>query len=170
MLSDRMVAMLNAQINAEFYSSNLYLQMSAWCEDKGLAGCAAFLRVHAEEERDHMQRIFDYVNEAGAMAVLGTIEAPPVTYESAQAMFVGIHAHECKITSMINEIVASAMEEKDFATFNFLQWFVAEQREEEALTKSIVDKFEMVGADGKGLFYIDRDLAQMARAPQAPPE
>ena len=169
MLSKSMVSLLNAQINAEFYSSNLYLQMSAWCEEKGLAGAASFLRVHAAEELDHMHRIFDYVNEAGAMAVLGAIEAPPVSYESAESLFSMIYAHECEITAGINEIVAAAMEEKDFATFNFLQWFVAEQREEEALTKSIVDKFEMVGGDGQGLFYIDRDLAQMAQTPEATP-
>jgi ferritin len=169
MLSESMVSLLNAQINAEFYSSNVYLQMSAWCEDKALAGAAAFLRVHAAEELDHMHRIFDYVNEAGAMAVLGTIQAPPTSFESAEALFNAIYAHECSITARINEIVAAAMEEKDFATFNFLQWFVAEQREEEALTKSIVEKFAMVGGDGQGLFYIDRDLAQMAETPEATP-
>jgi len=83
-LTQKVIEQLNVQINWEFYSSNLYLQMSAWCDSKGLEGSAAFLKDHAKEEMDHMQRLFDYVSECGAMPILGDIKAPPTEWESHQ--------------------------------------------------------------------------------------
>jgi len=163
MLSEKMVAQLNDQINLEFYSSNLYLQMSAWCEFKGFEGAAAFLKVHAEEEMQHMQRLFTYVNETGNLARLGTIEAPPVEFESLTNVFVETHAHECTITKAINELAHTAFSEHDYSTFNFLQWYVAEQHEEEKLFKSILDKIEIIGEDGRGLYFIDKELQAMSK-------
>jgi len=87
MLSKGLVKRLNDQINLEFYSSNLYLQMSTWCEYKGLSGCAAFLQAHAQEEMGHMQRLFTYVNETGAMAELGQIKSAPTEYKSIVDVF-----------------------------------------------------------------------------------
>ena len=164
MLSQAMTDRLNEQINLEFYSSNLYLQMSAWCDFKGLEGCATFLSDHAAEEMSHMQRLFTYVNETGAMAVLGTIEAPPVEYESLADVFARTYEHECLVTRKINELAHVAFSEQDYSTFNFLQWYVAEQHEEEKLFKSILDKIEMIGVEGKGLFFIDREIAALAGA------
>ncbi|MDJ0860765.1 MAG: non-heme ferritin [Gammaproteobacteria bacterium] len=161
MLSQRMLARLNEQINLEFYSSNLYLQMSSWCESKGLEGCSTFLRSHANEEMTHMQRLFGYVNETGAMAVLGQIDAPPTEYGSIVDVFRGTYDHECLVTKKINELADTAFGEKDYSTFNFLQWYVAEQHEEEALFKSILDKIEIIGTDGKGLFFIDQEIGRM---------
>ncbi len=161
MLSEKMVTRLNEQINLEFYSSNLYLQMSSWCESKGLEGCSAFLRSHATEEMTHMQRLFTYVNETGAMAVLGQIEAPPTEYDSIVDMFQRIYEHECLVTSKINDLADTAFGQKDYSTFNFLQWYVSEQHEEEALFKSILDKIEIIGTDGKGLFFIDQEIGRL---------
>jgi ferritin len=164
MLSKTMTDRLNEQINLEFYSSNLYLQMSAWCENRGLEGCASFLRQHALEEMSHMQRLFTYVNETGAMAVLGTIEAPPVGYDSVADVFAQTFEHECVVTKKINDLAHLAFAEHDYSTFNFLQWYVAEQHEEEKLFKSILDKIEIIGTEGKGLFFIDREIGAMTGA------
>lgn len=163
MLSEKMVAQLNDQINLEFYSSNLYLQMSAWCEYKGYEGAAAFLKVHAEEEMQHMQRLFTYVNETGNLARLGTIEAPPVEFDTLTKVFIETHSHECTITKAINELAHTAFSEHDYSTFNFLQWYVAEQHEEETLFKGILDKINLVGNDGHALFFVDKDLAELAK-------
>ncbi len=164
MLSKPLIAALNKQVNAEFYASNLYLQMSAWCTFKGLLGCAAFLQKQATEEMQHMQRLFTYVNETGAMAVLGTISAPPTDFKSALEVFEQTFEHEREVTKSIFQLVEKALAEKDYSTFNFLQWYVAEQHEEESLFKSILDKFKIIGTDGRGLFFIDREIGELAKA------
>ena len=158
MLTKVLVDRLNQQINLEFYSSNLYLQMSSWCEHAGLEGCAEFMHQHAQEEMGHMQRLFNYVNETGAMAVLGQIDAPPTEYESIADVFRKTYEHECLVTSRINDLADAAMKEADYSTFNFLQWYVAEQHEEEKLFKSILDKIELIGDDPKNLFFIDQEV------------
>ncbi len=162
MLTKALVGHLNDQINLEFYSSNLYLQMSSWCEYKGLEGCSEFLKLHAQEEMGHMQRLFTYVNETGAMAVLGQIEAPPTEFKSIVDVFKTTYEHECLVTKKINDLADAALKDKDYSTFNFLQWYVAEQHEEEKLFKSIMDRIEIIGTDGKGLFFIDQELKKMA--------
>jgi len=158
-----MVTQLNIQINLEFYSSNLYLQMSAWCEEKGFEGAASFMRKHASEEMDHMTRIFTYVSETGALPILGAIEAPPHEFESLADVFQKTYEHECQITERINKLAHQAFTNQDYSTFNFLQWYVAEQHEEETLFKSILDKINLVGHDGHALFFVDKDLAEMAK-------
>lgn len=163
MLAPAMVEKLNEQINLEFYSSNLYLQMSAWCEDKGFEGAAELLRKHALEEMDHMNRLFTYVSETGAMPILGSIAAPPHEFASLGDVFRETLEHECQITKAINELTHVAFATHDYSTFNFLQWYVAEQHEEEKLFKGILDKIELVGEDGKALFWIDKDLAELAK-------
>ncbi|ABV85458.1 non-heme ferritin [Shewanella pealeana] len=162
MLAQKMIDQLNDQINMEFFSSNLYLQMSAWCEDKGFEGAAKFMRAHADEEMGHMQRLFTYVSETGGMPLLGTIEAPQAEFASLLALFEYTYEHEQLITKKINELAHAAFTNQDYSTFNFLQWYVSEQHEEEKLFKSIVDKIRLVGEDGKALFFVDKDLAQMA--------
>lgn len=162
MLKQQMLDKLNEQINLEFYSSNLYLQMSAWCEYKGYNGCSQFLVEHAQEEMMHMQRLFTYVNETGALAKLGQIEAPPTDFQSLGELFDKIYQHECHITGEINNLADAAFQSKDYSSFNFLQWYVAEQHEEEALFKGILDKIEIIGTDGKGLFFIDQEIGKLA--------
>ncbi|OON41982.1 ferritin [Izhakiella australiensis] len=161
MLTNEMTARLNEQLNLEFYSANLYLQMSAWCSDKGFEGAAAFLREHSSEEMDHMKRLFNYLSDTGAMPVLGSIEAPPVTFNSLSEVFDMTYEHEQLITSKINELAHAAMTSQDYSTFNFLQWYVAEQHEEEKLFKAVIDKLALVGQDGKGLYLADKDLGKM---------
>ncbi|MCL1039560.1 non-heme ferritin [Shewanella corallii] len=162
MLAAAMIEKLNEQINMEFFSSNLYLQMSAWCEDKGFEGAAKFMRAHAAEEMEHMHRLFTYVSETGGMPLLGAIEAPQAEFPSLLALFEHTLEHEQMITAAINQLAHTAFTSQDYSTFNFLQWYVAEQHEEEKLFKSIVDKIRLVGEDGKALFFIDKDLEVMA--------
>ena len=164
MLTDAMVGKLNEQINLEFYSSNLYLQMSAWCDDNGFEGAATMLRSHATEEMEHMNRLFTYVSETGAMPILGAIDAPPSEFKSLKEIFKETYDHECFITKQINELTHAAFITHDYSTFNFLQWYVAEQHEEEKLFKGILDKISLVGEDGKALFWIDKDLAEIAKS------
>lgn len=164
MLSPELVKMLNDQINLEFYSSNVYLQMAAWCEYKGMPGTGRFLRDHANEEMAHMQRLFDYVCETGSLAVLGAIEQPRIEYEHVAQMFEIIYEHEKLVTRKINELVDAAFASKDYSTFNFLQWYVAEQHEEEHLFSGILDRIRLIGTEGRGMFHIDRELEQMIGA------
>jgi ferritin len=162
MLSEKMLKALNEQITLEFYSSNLYLQMSSWCEFNALDGCAKFLKSHAAEEMEHMQRLFTYVNETGGLAIVGQIDAPPVEFESISNVFEETYEHEVYITGKINQLAKIAQQEDDFSSFNFLQWYVAEQHEEEKLFKSIIDKIEMIGPSG--LFFIDKEVENMIDA------
>ncbi len=162
MLSNQMITKLNEQLNLEFYSANLYLQMSAWCIDKGFEGAAAFLQAHSHEEVGHMQRLFHYLSDTGAVPVIGSIKAPPVDFDCLADIFKQTYNHEQLITTRINELAHEAISSQDYSTFNFLQWYVAEQHEEEKLFKSVLDKLGLVGEDGKGLFMIDKDLKTMS--------
>jgi len=164
MLSNRMIDKLNEQIKFEFEASNLYLQMAAWCAWKGFDGASKFLMEHSVEERMHMLKLFTYVSETGSLAIISAMEKPQHEYESLKSMFEQILDHERFVTGKINELVALAYEEKDYSTLNFLQWYVAEQHEEESLFNSILDKINLVAYDGRGLYLIDRDLGKMAIA------
>lgn len=162
MLTTAMIDRLNTQVRLEQYSSNLYLQMSAWCDHEGYAGSATFLREHAGEELMHMHKLFDYVCETGALAVLGALNAPPPSYQSLGEVFEVIYKHELSITAAINQLLASALAEQDFSTFQFLQWYVSEQHEEERLFKSILDKISVIGLDGKGIYFVDKEIRKLA--------
>lgn len=162
MLQQEMVDKLNKQLNLEFFSANFYLQMSAWCNYKGFEGAAMFLKAHSQEEMGHMQRLFNYLSDTGEMPILGQIDAPTGKFNSIKEVFEKTYLHEQNITHEINALVDLALEMKDYSTFNFLQWYVAEQHEEEKLFKSILDKFELVGEDGKSLFLLDKELKGMS--------
>lgn len=163
MLSPQLLQQLNSQINLERYSANLYLQMSAWCQHKGLSGCAAFLRQHAEEERSHMQRLFSYIEDTGELPILEALAAPPAQFQSIKAVFEQTAAHELKVTAAINALTASALQEKDFSTFNFLQWYVAEQHEEEKLFRSLLERIDLIGEQPSSLFLLDREIARLTQ-------
>jgi ferritin len=165
MLSQTMSDRLNKQINLEMYSSHLYLQMSSWCAYQSLDGCEAFLRLHAQEEAGHMHRLLTYMHETGGFVVLGGMDAPPTQFESLQALFEKIYEHETHVTRSINELVHYANTEPDYSTLQFLQWYVAEQHQEEFLFKGILDKIKLIGTSGTGLFLIDQEIGKMAQSP-----
>ena len=158
MLQQSIVDKLNEQINLDLYSSKVYLQMNAWFKKNGFAVEATFLLRHADEELEHMQKLFDYVCEAGATPLLGKIEAPRKEYESLKELFDVVLEHEKHVTAKINELVEVTFAAKDYSTFNFLQWYVAEQHEEEKLFGEILDKFVVAGESNKSLYFIDKDL------------
>ncbi len=164
MLSNKIIAMLNEQVNLELYSSNLYLQMSAWCTNKGYDGAAAFLREHATEEMMHMRKLFTYLNETGAYTKISEIEAPKADFSSLKEVLDLTFEHEKLITAKINALVEITLAEKDYSSFNFLQWYVAEQHEEETLFGGILDKLNLLGQDSKGLYYVDQELAKLVTA------
>jgi ferritin len=158
MLNNKMQEALNSQINAEIYSSYLYLSMSAYFESINLSGFASWMRAQAQEEMVHAMKFYDYVNERGGRVILGPIEAPPSEWESAVSVFDATYQHEQKVTGLINDLVDLAIEEKDHATNNLLQWFVSEQVEEEASASGVLNKAKLTGDAPGGLFMLDQEL------------
>lgn len=159
MLSQKMEDALNAQLNWEIYSAHIYLSMSSWFSQEGLGGFSKWMFAQYQEEMFHAMKFFSYINEAGGHATLATIEAPQAQWESPLEAFSESLAHEKGVTSRINDLADLAVEEKNHAVGIFLQWFIAEQVEEEDTVGDIVGKLKLVG-DGGGLFMLDRDLGQ----------
>lgn len=158
MVSKKMATALNKQIGLEAYASFLYLSMAAWCDGQGLENCAAFMHRQSAEERDHMLRIFEYMSEVDAHALAPAIKQVPHTFESPQKMFEMVYAHEQKVTKSIHDLMKIAKAEDDYTTDNFLQWYITEQREEENLMRSILDKIKLIGASPMALYYIDKEI------------
>jgi ferritin len=167
MLSPQVSKALNKQIEIEGYSSQYYLSMASWAETQGLNGVSLFLYHHADEERMHMLKLIKFVNERGGHGIVPALKQPPVTFKSVKAIFEEILKHEIGVTSDINGLVDATLKEKDYTTHNFLQWYVSEQIEEEALARKIVDKLKLIGDDKGGLYFFDRDLETMAEAEAA---
>lgn len=158
---------LNIQVEKEAYSSQLYLSMAVWAEINGLGGISEFLYEHSDEERIHMLKLVKFINERGGVANISAIEKPKNEFNSIEEVFTDLLNHEVMITNSINEIVYLCVEEKDFTTHNFMQWFVSEQMEEEALTRTIMDKIKIIGADKGGLYLFDRDISKIQAANSA---
>lgn len=164
MLSSKVTTALNKQIELEASSSQYYLAMASWAETQGLNGVAGFLYTHSDEERMHMLKLIKFVNERGGQGVVPALEQPPVKFKSVKSVFEEILKHEVKVTNEINKLVETTLKEKDYTTHNFLQWYVSEQIEEEALARQIVDKMKLIGEDKSGLYFFDRDLESIAAA------
>ncbi|HSO25900.1 MAG TPA: ferritin, partial [Methanobacteriaceae archaeon] len=160
MVSKKMQDALNGQMNAELYSAYLYLAMAAYYEDTDLPGFANWMRVQAQEEMTHAMKFYDYLVQRGARVVLDTIEKPPFEWESPLNVSEHVLEHEKKVTGLINNLVNLAMEEKDHATNNFLQWYVAEQVEEEESVGSVLQKVRLAADSSSGLLMVDSELAQ----------
>lgn len=158
MLTDKMEKALNAQIRVEAESSQVYLSMACWAEVKGLEGISQFMYKHSDEERMHMLKLVKYVNERGGHALISDLNAPDTDFGTFQKMFQQLYEHELFVSKSINELVQVALDERDYATHNFLQWYVAEQIEEEALARTILDKINLIGNDKGGLYLFDRDV------------
>jgi len=167
MLSDKMQAALNDQLNAEAYSAYLYWSMSACFEAANLKGFASWMRAQALEEMVHAAKFFDFVNQRRGRVILGQIKAPPTEWASPLEAFEAAFKHECYVTSRIHDLVALAAAEKDHATASFLRWFVDEQVEEEATADEIVQKLRQIADSPGGLFMLDRELAARKFSPPA---
>jgi len=154
-------ALLNKQIVMEGKSSAYYLSMASWCETQGYEVSSQFLYNHSEEERMHMLKLFKYVNAAGGHAHQPEVTGIKHTFKSLREVFDQTLKHEIAVTESINELVDHCFKIKDFATFNFLQWFVSEQREEETIARRAVELFDLIGEEGVGLFMIDQEIGKL---------
>ncbi|MFH0960148.1 MAG: ferritin [Pseudomonadota bacterium] len=159
MIKEDIQKSFNDQINAEIYSSYLYLSMAAYFNSVNLPGFANWMKCQAQEELVHAMKFFDFVNERRGDVTLKAIDGPPTTWDSPAHAFEEAYKHEQKVTSLINGLVDLAMAERDHASSSFLQWFVNEQVEEEASTDDVVQRLKLAGDKGGGLFMIDRELA-----------
>jgi len=155
---------LNEQARKEESSARLYLAMAIWCEVNGYPGAASFLYKHTDEERMHQMKIIHYINERGGKAILHELEAPKAEFSSLQDIFTQVLDHEEFVTSAINELYGLTVEEKDYTTGNFLQWYITEQLEEENTMRTILDKIKLVGKDKAGMFHVDKELEAMAQS------
>jgi ferritin len=169
MLSKSVEQALNNQIRIEAESSQIYLSMACWAEIQGLEGVARFMYAQSDEERVHMLKLIKFVNERGGHAQITELKAPKTTFNTFQLLFSELYKHELFVSQSINELVHITLTEKDYATHNFLQWYVAEQIEEEAQAKTILDKINLIGDDKGGLYLFDRDIQQITVTSQILP-
>ncbi len=159
MLSKEIESALNAQLAKEYYSSHIYLSMASWAEINGYPGISEWLYVQSNEERTHMLKFTKYINESGGNAIIGAIPQPASNFNNIKSLFDEVLKHEIFISNSINEIVFVCTKDKDFTTYNFLQWFVNEQIEEEKSARHILDKIKLAGESN--LYLIDRDIVSM---------
>jgi ferritin len=157
-MNNRVEAALNDQIKKEASSSQYYLAMASWAENNGLNGTAKFMYTHSDEERFHMLKLVKFVNERGGTAIIPSIDQPPVKFKDLKNVFELLLEHEIGVTASINNLVDICLQEKDYTTHNFVQWYVSEQLEEEALARTILDKLKLIGSDNSGMYMFDRDL------------
>lgn len=169
-MNKRVEAALNDQIKKEASSSQYYLSMASWAENNGLNGTAKFMYTHADEERFHMLKLVKFVNERGGKAIIPAVGQPPMEFRELKNVFELLLEHEIGVTASINNLVDICLQEKDYTTHNFVQWYVSEQLEEEALARMMIDKLKLIGVDNSGMYMFDRDLenALIQPANQAP--
>jgi ferritin len=160
MINDKMQKAFNEQINAELYSSYIYLSMSAYCESANYKGFAEWFRLQAEEEKEHAYKLMNHMYDRGGKVKLKAIEEPPVDFKSLKEIFEMTLEHERKVTGLIHKLYKLALDEDDYPAQNLLKWFIDEQVEEEASAEDILNQINMVDARPGNLFYIDRHIVR----------
>ena len=155
------------QIKREEHSSRIYLAMASWCQVNRFPGAANWLYAQVDEERLHQLKFIIYVNNKDGHALISDLEKPPLKYKSLLDVYENVLKHEQYISQSINELYALSVQQKDYTTGNFLQWYITEQIEEENTARSILDKITMVGTDKVGLYQVDNELNTMAAAKRA---
>lgn len=160
MISNKMCKALNDQVNAEMFSSYLYLSMSAWFSERSLSGFASWMRVQAQEELSHAMKIYDYILERGGKVELDAIAQPESKWKSVVDVVSEVAKHEAKVTGLVNDLVDVALSKKDHAANIFLQWFVAEQVEEEANVGEVLERVKMIDGNSSGMFAMDMELGK----------
>ena len=163
MISKTMQAAINDQIKHEFYSSFLYLSMSAYFETINLPGCAHWMRAQSQEEQEHALKFFDFLNDRGGSVELQALDQPPSEFQSPLDAFQQALDHERKVTSLIHRLYELALKEGDYATQAHLQWFITEQVEEEKNASQIIEQIKMTGGQASALFMLDRQLAARSK-------
>ena len=164
-MNEKVAALLNDQINKEFYSAYLYLDMSNYYDELDLDGYANYYMVQAQEERDHALLFMKYMQSVGLKVTLEAIEKPDKTFANVLDPLVIAAEHERYVTELINNIYHEAHQDKDYRTLKFLDWFVDEQREEEESADSMVNRYNLFGSDPRGLYLLDQEYAARTYAP-----
>lgn len=167
MLPEKLLTKLNEQITHEFYSAHYYLAMAAYFKKEDLDGFANFFLVQAEEERFHAMKFFNFINDQGEEAVITGFKDPRRDFKSAEEIFELALEHEKLVSSLINDLMALAQEEKHYPSISFLQWFVDEQVEEEASMSKLLSQVKRVGEKGHGILMLDRELASRTFTPES---
>lgn len=169
MLSKSIQEALNSQVQMEAESSQAYLAMASWAEiQPGLEGVTEFFYKQSDEERVHMMKLIRFINERGGFALIPALAQPIVTFKSLKNAFEEFLKHELQVSNSINDLVHLSLSEKDYATHNFLQWYVNEQIEEERTARVLNDKLELIGDDRSGLYLFDRDIMNYRGAGPGP--
>lgn len=164
MLNPKIEKALNQQVVLEAESSQIYLAMASWAEVQGYEGIAGFLYMHSDEERMHMLKLLKFINERGGHGIVPALKQPTAKYKGVKELFQDVLNHEILVSTEINKLVDVCLKEKDYTTHNFLQWYVSEQIEEEALARRIIDKLNLIGTDPGGLYFFDRDISSLRSA------
>lgn len=157
-MNNKVAKALSEQVNKEFYSAYLYLSMNQYFEGENMAGMANWMYQQFLEEQFHAKKMLKYLNSRGVKVELEQIDKPIIEWSSTMNVFDNVLEHEQSITASINEIQSIAVDEKDFATMNFLQWFIDEQIEEEENAANIIKQLELIGDNGYGLLMVDKEL------------
>ena len=160
MLNEKVSELLNTQINKEFYSAYLYLSFSNYFSDEGLDGFANWYNVQAQEERDHAMLFVQYMQNNDAKITFEAIDKPDSEFSSHIEVLEAGLKHERYVTGLINNIYGAAYDIKDFRTMQFLDWFIDEQAEEEENALALIEKFELLGKEGQGLYLLDKELGK----------
>lgn len=168
MLSKKLEAAYNAQINAEFWSAYLYLSMAAFCHNEGFNGIANWFQVQFKEEQDHAMILYNYVIARGSKVTLAPIAPVDTKWNSLLDAFKKTYEHEQKVTALINNLYSLALDDKDFASQSMLKWFIDEQVEEEQNASDIINNLKLLNGNNYGLFMLDKDLATRVYVQAAP--
>lgn len=167
MIKEKVLKALNSQLNAELYSAYLYLSMEAYFESIDLSGFANWMRAQAQEELVHAMKFYDYIVQRGERIDLSSIDEPQKEWDSPLAVFEHVYKHEKMVTGLINDLVTLSTSENDHATTNFLQWYVAEQVEEEESASGVLQRVKLTADSPGGLFMLDTELGQRVFTPPA---
>ena len=162
-LSEEIESLLNNQVKMESKSSGIYLAMAAYCDQLGFENSSEFFFTQADEERQHMLKIFRYISDAGGTPISPDITEVPQEFGSFRGVFESALEQEIEVTKAINKILSAAYKEGDHATANFLQWFVQEQQEEEFTARKRVELFDVIGEEGIGRYMIDQKIPEISR-------
>ncbi len=167
MLSKTIEKAMNDQMNFEIYSANIYMSMAAYFDSMNLVGFSNWMKVQYQEEIFHAMKFYGHINERGGRVRMGSMPEPPTDWESPLAAFENALEHERIVTGRINDIVSLSMAEKDHASTNFMQWYVAEQVEEESNVDGVIQKLKLMAGAPGALFMIDGELGQRVYTPPA---
>ena len=156
--------LLNNQIKYEAQASMQYLAMASWADAQGYNGVADFFYSQSEEERLHMTKLVKFVNERSGNVIIPELEKPKASYDNLNELFEQFLNSEMFVTEQINHIIYECLQNKDYNVHNFMQWYVTEQLEEEAMARTLLDKLNIIGNDKSGHYLFDRDINAIAAA------